>query len=159
MKDIITVAVVNFKVYGGKKERNLSRMCEYAECAARRGADLILFPEMSLNGFDYYIDDRISLEDKRSTAETVDGPACRTMAETAKKYGIYIVFGMAGRMVCWAPIGKCIRLRKKTDTFRKVICRLCSKRPGGRFPSGFALTHINSLNCRDTIVHRVHACT
>ncbi|MGI6736292.1 MAG: carbon-nitrogen hydrolase family protein [Anaerovoracaceae bacterium] len=97
MKDIITVAVVNFKVYGGKKERNLSRMCEYAECAARRGADLILFPEMSLNGFDYYIDDRISLEDKRSTAETVDGPACRTMAETAKKYGIYIVFGMAER--------------------------------------------------------------
>ena len=44
MKDIITVAVVNFKVDAADKESNLSRMCGFTEAAAKRGADLILFP-------------------------------------------------------------------------------------------------------------------
>ena len=44
MKDIITVAVVNFKVDAADKESNISRMCGFAESAAKRGADIILFP-------------------------------------------------------------------------------------------------------------------
>ena len=37
MKDIMTVAVVNFKVDACNKEGNLSRICGYAEAAAKRG--------------------------------------------------------------------------------------------------------------------------
>ena len=65
MKDIITVAVANFRVDAANKESNLSRMCGFAEAAAKRGANLILFPEMCLYGYDYYVDETIP--QKRST--------------------------------------------------------------------------------------------
>ena len=35
MKDIITVAAVNFRVDAADKDSNLSRMCGFAESAAR----------------------------------------------------------------------------------------------------------------------------
>ena len=97
-KDVMNVAVVDFKVYAGQKERNLKRMNEYSIAAAKRGADLVLFPELSLSGYDYFIYDNISLEEKRAMAETIQGPSCSYVAETAKKYGIYIVFGLAEKM-------------------------------------------------------------
>ena len=98
MKDIITVAAVNFRVDAADKDSNLSRMCGFAEAAAKRGADLVLFPEMCLFGYDYYVDDNISQEEKIRTAEQISGPSCRTIAEITKKYGIYVVFGMAEKL-------------------------------------------------------------
>ncbi len=94
-KDIMNVAVVNFKVNGGEKEDNLKRINEFSVAAAKRGADLVLFPELSLSGYDYFIDDNISTENKKAMAETIDGPACTLIAQTAQAHGIYIVFGMA----------------------------------------------------------------
>ena len=75
MKDIITVAVANFRVDAANKESNLSRMCGFAEAAAKRGANLILFPEMCLYGYDYYVDETIPQEEKIKTAETINGPS------------------------------------------------------------------------------------
>ena len=98
MKDIITVAVANFRVDAANKESNLSRMCGFAEAAAKRGANLILFPEMCLYGYDYYVDETIPQEEKIKTAETINGPSCQAIAEITKKYGIYVVFGMAEKM-------------------------------------------------------------
>lgn len=98
MKDIITVAVVNFKTDAANKESNLSRMCGFAEAAAKRGADLVLFPEMCLYGYDYYVDENISQNDKIASAETINGPSCRKFAEITEKYGIYVVFGMAEKL-------------------------------------------------------------
>lgn len=94
-KDIINVAVVNFKVVTGKKEDNLRRINEFSVAAAKRGANLVVLPELSLTGYDYFIDDNISLETKMAMAETIDGPACRLIAKTSQRYDIYIVFGMA----------------------------------------------------------------
>lgn len=94
-KDIMNVAVVNFKVDAGQKENNLRRIDEFSVAAAKRGADLVVFPELSLTGYDYFIDDNISLEEKKMMAETIDGPACIHIAKTAQKYSVYIVFGMA----------------------------------------------------------------
>ena len=93
--DIITVAVVNFKVETGKKEENVSRILAFSESAAKRGADLILFPEMCVAGYDYYIDESVSMEEKRNISEAMDGPTCTRIAEAAEKNGIYIVAGMA----------------------------------------------------------------
>ena len=95
MKDIMTVAVVNFKVDACNKESNLSRICGYAEAAAKRGADLVLLPELCLYGYDYYVDTNIPQEEKIQTAEFKDGPSAQAVAEIAKKYGIYVVYGMA----------------------------------------------------------------
>lgn len=91
--DIITVAVVNFKVAAGDKASNLSRMKGYATAAAKRGADLVLFPEMCLMGYDYYINENISMEEKIASTETIHGTSCTELAEVAKQHGIYIVFG------------------------------------------------------------------
>ena len=98
MKDIITVAVVNFRVDAADKASNLSRMCGFTEAAAKRGADLILFPEMCLYGYDYYVDESISQEEKIKVSETIIGASCQAIAEITKKYGIYAVFGMAEKM-------------------------------------------------------------
>jgi len=97
-KDIINVSVVNFKVNGGDKSGNLKRIKEFAAAAAKRGAELVLFPELCLMGYDYYIDDEKSLEVKIQSAETLQGPSCMSVADVARKYGIYIVFGMAEKL-------------------------------------------------------------
>lgn len=98
MKNIINVAVVNFKPSAANKESNLSRMCEYTEAAAKRGADLVLFPELCLMGYDYFIDESVSQEEKIRNTETLDGQSCSAIAEITKKYGIYAVFGMSEKM-------------------------------------------------------------
>lgn len=95
MKNVITVAVVNFKVDATDKESNLSRICEFLEAGAKRGADLVLFPELCLYGYDYYVDEGIPQAEKIKTAETLDGHSCSAIAEITKKYGVYTVFGMA----------------------------------------------------------------
>ena len=83
MKDIMTVAVVNFKVDACNKEGNLSRICGYVEAAAKRGADLVLLPELCLYGYDYYVDTKIPQAEKIETAELKDGPSAQAVAEVA----------------------------------------------------------------------------
>lgn len=92
-KDIMTVAVVNFKVDAGKKDSNLSRIIGFSEAAAKSGADLVLFPEMCLMGYDYFVNEEISMEEKIRVTETIQGPSCKEIAKVAKERGIYIVFG------------------------------------------------------------------
>jgi len=93
--DIITVAVVNFKVQTGDKEKNVSRILDYSKSAAKRGADLILFPEMCVLGYDYYVDKDIPMKEKEEITETVDGSTFARISEVAKETRIYIVAGMA----------------------------------------------------------------
>ena len=92
-KDIMTVAVVNFKVDAGKKDSNLSRIIGFLEAAAKSGADLVLFPEMCLMGYDYFVNEEISMEEKVQATETIQGPSCKEIEKVAKERGIYIVFG------------------------------------------------------------------
>ena len=93
--DIITVAVLNFKVIAGKKEENLSRIIDFSKSAAKRGADLILFPEMCIMGYDYYVDEEVTRKEKEDSAETFDGLTCTRIAEAAVNNEIYIIAGMA----------------------------------------------------------------
>lgn len=96
MKDIINVAVVNFKS-SGKKATNLSKILEFSEVASKRGADLLLFPELCLTGYDFYVNASISTDEKIRKSETLGGNTCKTIAEAAKNLGMYIVFGMGER--------------------------------------------------------------
>lgn len=98
IRDIINVGVVNFKVATGDKQANLSRIKDFSIAAAKRGADLVLFPEMCLMGYDYFIDDKIDRKEKIAVTETVHGPSVRAVEEIAKQYGIYIIFGMSEKM-------------------------------------------------------------
>ena len=97
-RDVMNVAVVNFKATAGSKGSNLRRIVDFSVSAAKRGADLVLFPELCLTGYDFFVNESISLSDKRAMAETIQGPSCTEIAGIAKKYNIYIVFGMGEKL-------------------------------------------------------------
>ena len=94
-KDIINVAVVNFKVETKDKAINLKRVLGFSEAASKRGADLVLFPELCMMGYDFYADDNVSVKDKLDSAETLDGEICNAIAQITNKYDNFVVFGMA----------------------------------------------------------------
>lgn len=83
-----TVAVVNFRAIPGDCARNLQRIKEYTEAAARRGAQIILFPELALSGAD-------DVAYAAAAAEPVPGPAGQAVARTAQRLDVYVAFGMA----------------------------------------------------------------
>lgn len=109
MRDIVNVAVVNFRPIWGEKEKNLKRIAEYIENEAKRGMDIIVFPELCLTGYDDEDTDGFGLGhgyntamDKRQKmqsrdAETVPGPSTECIAEVTKRCGVYAVFGMTER--------------------------------------------------------------
>lgn len=96
-KDVITVSVVTLNSEWGEKEKNLNRITGYIECAAKRGSDLIVFPEMALTSYDDIAS--TPKQDKMQTrlAEMIPGPSTDIIAELTKKYGIYVVMGMPER--------------------------------------------------------------
>lgn len=98
MQDKIRVAVVNMKVKSGDKEHNREKMLAFAKNAGESGANLILFPEMCLAGYDFYTNPEHSKEEKWELAETVDGETALAMAELSQKYGNYIVYGAAEKI-------------------------------------------------------------
>ncbi len=71
----------------GDKKSNLKNMEERTENASREGADLIIFPELSLTG--YYLRDEIY-----NLAEEVPGPSTKVVEKVAKKFRVHIIFGM-----------------------------------------------------------------
>ena len=91
MKDIINVAVIAYQPTWGNKEKNVQRMAGYAECAAKKGAHLILFPETALTGYDVDFDHEGDEQMHRQLAEPVPGPSSLALAEVAKEFNIYIV--------------------------------------------------------------------
>lgn len=95
----MSIAIVNFSVKSGDKATNLKRIGEFVEEAAHQGANLILFPEMSLTGYDYYIDDSVKNENKLELAETVPGEATDYISELTKQHKLYAVFGMPEREI------------------------------------------------------------
>ena len=85
------------------KKENLAKYIRYIDEAADNGADLILFPEQSLQG---YLRSLVAMDVSANTqtneflyqyenSETVpDGPSVSAIIEKAKERGIYVSFGM-----------------------------------------------------------------
>lgn len=96
-KDVLTLATVCFEPVWGDKEANLNRMIGYAECAAKRGADFVLFPETALTGYDLDPDKSGADQMHHRLAEPIPGPSSEAMAKIARELGIYVAFGLAER--------------------------------------------------------------
>lgn len=92
-KDILTVSVVNFRLHEDGYERNLDHIEGYAEAASRRGADLIVFPEMCATGYDMFEDPSVSPEEKYELAGIVKEKLVEHVAPVTEKYGSYVVVG------------------------------------------------------------------
>lgn len=96
-------AVVNMTGYWGNKKKTIAKMITYIEKAAEKGVDILVFPETVLSGYGYVSPDQDPFYHKYgvsmqvATAETVPGPTTNVLSEYAKKYGMYIIFGMTQR--------------------------------------------------------------
>lgn len=97
MEDILKVSVVNFHSYWGEKRRNLDRIKGYVAAAAAEGSNIIVFPEMSLTGYDNEPDK--AKEDKMQIreAELIPGETVRELEKLAENLAIYILVGMPER--------------------------------------------------------------
>ena len=72
----------------GDSSANLERAMPYIAEAAGQGADLVMFPELYLQG---YRADELNA----TIAEPIPGPATERLLAEARKHDIYIVMGMA----------------------------------------------------------------
>lgn len=96
----VTLSVVCMNVLQDKSA-NLEKYVHYIEEAASLGARLIVFPEVSLQG---YLKKRGTPSEPeviemtryyRQTAETVPGPSTEILAKYAARHNMYIQIGMA----------------------------------------------------------------
>ena len=120
MRQVLNLSVVTFQADWGDKESNLARIADYINCAARQGSNMVVFPEMSLTGYDDQPEKPSAETMQAQLAEPVPGPAAQKVAELAWKNQLYVLFGMPERVgakvyntlaVC-TPEGKSIAYRK-----------------------------------------------
>jgi len=86
------IATVQMDVKIAEKERNLGKILENLECAARAGAGIVVFPECALSGYCFN-----SREEAWPEAETVPGPSTEKIAAVTRKLGCTTVVGMLER--------------------------------------------------------------
>lgn len=95
----VTIATTCMNVVFDKK-KNLEKYFRFIDEAAAKGADLIVFPEQSLQG---YLFNMVSfkletMEYQHANAELVpEGESTQLLIEKAKEKNIYIVWGMTER--------------------------------------------------------------
>jgi predicted amidohydrolase len=85
----INVAIVSLNCKQGQKEHNLEKIRKWSQKACEQGAELILFPELSICGWP-----------KSSISEIVEeipGPSTERLADIARQNGCYIAAGLAER--------------------------------------------------------------
>lgn len=87
MKNKIKIALCQISCKREDKKANLEKIEELTVKAQQEGADLAIFPELSLTG--YVLKDQLYEE-----AEVITGQSVKKIEAIAKKTGIYIIFGM-----------------------------------------------------------------
>jgi len=87
MSQTVNVALAQISCKVGDKKHNINVMKNNVKRAKKRGANLIIFPELSLTG---YLTRDLAYE----LAESIPGPSVYSVEEIAKKENMYIVLGM-----------------------------------------------------------------
>lgn len=85
-------ASLQFNPVLNERDKNIEELAKAIEVVAQKGAKLIVAPEMSTTGYQYNSRDEIS-----PYTDTIPGRATDSIAKVAKKYGVYVVFGVAER--------------------------------------------------------------
>jgi predicted amidohydrolase len=87
MENKIKLALAQISCKREDKEANIKKMETLVNKAKKQGANLIIFPELSLTG--YVVRDQIY-----ELAETIPGPSVKALEDIARKTNSYIIFGM-----------------------------------------------------------------
>ena len=98
---MVRAAAVPMNSQSGDIGGNLERMAEAAREAAEAGAQLALFPELSVSGFipNHPVGDhaawlRAALKAARGCAQRIPGPATEALARIAAETGVLVAAGM-----------------------------------------------------------------
>ena len=87
------------------KEENLGKYVEFIDRASAVGARLLVFPEVSLQGYLSSTEAQLSkeeLERLHSNAELVPGPSTELLAKLSRERNLYIAFGMVEKVAALA---------------------------------------------------------
>ncbi len=87
MNRSVRIALAQITCGLGVKKQNREKMTKYVWKAKDQGAELVIFPELSLTG--YNLRDRVY-----SLAETVPGDSTAILGKLAEEAGLHIIFGM-----------------------------------------------------------------
>ncbi len=87
MKDKIKIALAQISSKREDKAANFQKIEKLTVKAKEQGAELAIFPEMSLTG--YVVHDQVY-----ELAETIPGPTIEKAEALAKKTGMHLIFGM-----------------------------------------------------------------
>ena len=101
MKELVTVAAVGVASRPGQTAENLQAIRREAREAAGNGANLVLFPELSVTGFlpNHPVGDhsewlREALACAWRTAEPLDGDGVRELARISEECGLFVAAGL-----------------------------------------------------------------
>lgn len=101
MRDSVRAAAVPLNSICGDIQENLSRIAAEAHRAAQAGAQIVLFPELSISGFipnhptgDHAAWLRQALFAARSCAQPIPGPATEALVRIASDTGLLIAAGL-----------------------------------------------------------------
>ncbi|QOY88914.1 carbon-nitrogen hydrolase family protein [Paludibaculum fermentans] len=101
MKSTVRVAAVSAESHPARTEANLDTIRRCARKAAEQGADLVLFPELSVTGFvpNHPVGDhaqwlREVLQGAWAMAEPLNGPAVRELAAISAETGVFLAAGL-----------------------------------------------------------------
>jgi len=140
VKDTVDVAVMQFTPDPLDPERNRRRMAEEALAeAARRPADLVVFPELATTGYVPLLLGAPDPERLRSLSEPVPGPTTDALGEVARRTGAHVVAGLSecaadGRLfnslALVAPDGEVVAVHRKVHLFDEEARH---HEPGDRF--------------------------
>ncbi len=87
MKNKIKLALAQITCKRECKNENILKIEKLTLNAKQQGADLIIFPEMSLTGY-------VVLDQVYDLAETIPGPSTLRIEKLAKQTGMHVIFGM-----------------------------------------------------------------
>jgi len=87
MKEKVKIALAQISSKRENKKENLKKIEKFTLKAQGQGADLVIFPELSLTS--YVVRDQLY-----ELAEKIPGPSTKIVEGLAKKTGVHIIFGM-----------------------------------------------------------------
>lgn len=101
MKNSVRIAAINTESNPGQTAANLAHMYAWCERASREGAELVVFPELSITGFvpnhpvgDHNLWLREALREARRMAEPLTGDAIHALTEIARSHRVLVSAGL-----------------------------------------------------------------
>ena len=84
------------------KQENLKKYRQFVQVAKEKGVDLLVLPEMSLQGYLWSQESSWGLPPETARyhwqeAESVPGPSCKILCQMAKEFSMHLAFGLVRR--------------------------------------------------------------